>query len=83
MQAEVNAGGVGLIVARRALDEDPGHIVLVVPETAGDRARRNGSGEVIAPLQSQAGARNFRYGTEPLRWWTAEPFAAHAFWLHA
>jgi hypothetical protein len=83
LQTEVNDGGVGLIVARRALDEDPGHIVLVVPETAGERARRDGSGEVIAPLQSQAGARNVRYGTEPLRWWTAGSFAAHACWLHA
>jgi hypothetical protein len=82
LQTEVNAGAVGLIVARRKVDGKSGHIVAVVPETNNDRARRDSSGDVIAPLQSQAGARNFRYGTGTIDWWRSEQFADSAFWLH-
>ena len=67
LQTEANAGAVGLIVARRKIDGKSGHIVMVVPETGTDGAKRDSSGEVVAPLQSQAGARNFRYGTGKLR----------------
>jgi hypothetical protein len=56
---------------------------MVVPETADKRARRNSAGDVIAPLQSQAGAVNFRYGTSRVDWWKGEQFAESAFWLHA
>ena len=83
LQTEANAGAVGLIVARRKIDGKSGHIVMVVPETEEEQARRDGSGEVIAPLQSQAGARNFRYGTGTLNWWKSEQFADSAFWIHA
>lgn len=60
-----------------------GHIVVVVPETAGNRAQRNGEGGVIAPLQSQAGAVNFRYGTGKIIGGKLNGFADSAFWLHA
>ena len=83
VQTEANAGAVGLIVARRKIDGKSGHIVMVVPETDEDRARRDSSGEVAAPLQSQAGARNFRYGTSTLNWWKSEQFTDSAFWIHA
>lgn len=83
LQTEVNLGAIGLIVARRKEDGRSGHIVIVVPETDILMARRNTSGEVIAPLQSQAGARNFRRGTGKLDWWKGEQFAESAFWLHA
>jgi hypothetical protein len=53
-----------------------------VPETQGHSARRNAEGDVIAPLQSQAGARNFRFGTGTLDWWKGNQFAESAFWLH-
>jgi hypothetical protein len=82
LQLEVNQGAIGIIVARRKVDGLSGHIVAVVPETADERARRNSSGEVIAPLQSQAGRTNFRYGTGKLNWWKGEQFAESAFWLH-
>ncbi len=82
LQAEVNVGAIGLIVARRAIEGRSGHIVAVVPETAGHSARRNAKGEITHPLQSQAGARNFRYGTSTLNWWTDDKFADSAFWLH-
>ncbi|MGA9755028.1 MAG: hypothetical protein WBV23_07780 [Desulfobaccales bacterium] len=82
LQLEVNQGAIGLIVARRKEDGRPGHIVAVVPETDNHRARRDAAGEVIAPLQSQAGSTNFRYGTR-LNWWRDDRFADSAFWLHS
>ncbi|HYI13493.1 MAG TPA: hypothetical protein VEK57_30900 [Thermoanaerobaculia bacterium] len=85
LQTEVNQGAVGLIVARRKEEGPPGHIVAVVPETNERRARRNTAGEVLAPLQSQAGSKgtNFRYGTGKLDWWKDARFAEFAFWIHA
>jgi hypothetical protein len=83
LQAEVNQGAVGVIVARRKEDGRSGHIVMVVPETDADTARRNSAGEVIAPLQSQAGTTNFAYSTGKQNWWNGEQFAEAAFWLHA
>jgi hypothetical protein len=83
LQTEVNQGAIGLIVARRREDGRSGHIVAVVPETASKLAKRNSSGDVTAPLQSQAGSRNFRYGTGTLDWWKGQQFADSAFWLHA
>lgn len=83
LQTEVNQGAVGLVVARRKEDGKSGHIVLVVPETDEHSARRGASGEVVAVLQSQAGATNFQYGTGKANWWKGEEFAEFAFWLHA
>jgi len=83
LQTEVDLGAIGLIVARRKEDGRSGHIVMVVPETDTLLARRDAGGEVIAPLQSQAGAGNFRRGTGKLNWWNGEQFAESAFWLHA
>jgi hypothetical protein len=83
LQQAVNQGAVGLIAARRKEDGRSGHIVAVVPEAGSERARRDASGEVTAPVQSQAGVTNFRYGTGKPNWWKGEQFAESAFWLHA
>jgi hypothetical protein len=82
LQLEANQGAIGLIVARRKVDGKSGHIVVVAPEQGELRARRDSAGRVSAPLQSQAGARNFRYGTGRNDWWRDEQFAEFAFWLH-
>lgn len=82
LQQAANQGGVALIVARRKEDGKSGHIVAVVPETAEQSARRDASGEVVAPLQSQAGVSNFRYSTGKTNWWNGEQFAESAFWIH-
>lgn len=74
---------MALIVARRKEDGRSGHIVAVVPEDATHSARRDAAGEVVAPLQSQAGARNFEYATGNANWWNGEQFAESAFWIHA
>jgi hypothetical protein len=83
LQTEVNLGAIGIIVARRKEDGKSGHILAVVPETEEFRAKRNAAGEVIAPLQSQAGATNFKYGSGKLNWWNGDQFAESAFWIHA
>ncbi len=83
LQQAANQGALGLIVARRKEDGRSGHIVMVAPETGAEHARRDAAGEVTAPLQSQAGATNFRRGTGGPNWWRAEQFAESAFWVHA
>ena len=83
LQQEANQGAICLIVARRKEDGKSGHIVAVVPETPSDRALRNAAGEVTKPLQSQAGARNFRRDQSSLNWWKGDQFAESAFWVHA
>ena len=83
LQTEVNQGAVGIIAARRKEGRRPGHIAVVVPENLEDRAKRDASGEVVAPLQSQAGATNLRRGTGRKDWWRGEQFAEFVFWVHA
>jgi hypothetical protein len=83
LQLEVNQGAIGLIIARRVVEGQSGHVALVVPETEARRARRSPAGEVTAPLQSQAGSTNFRYGTGKTDWWKDPRFAEFAYWLHA
>jgi len=83
LQAEANLGAVALVIARRKLEGKSGHVALVVPEKNQFQARRNTAGDVIAPLQSQAGARNFRFEPGTTNWWNGEQFAESAFWVHA
>jgi len=83
LQLAANQGAICLIVARRKEDGRSGHIVMVVPETDEHRAKRDANGEVVSPLQSQAGARNFRYGGLPAGWWNGGQFAEYALWIHA
>lgn len=83
LQDAANQGAVCLIVARRQSDGPPGHITAVAPETPHHAARRNAAGEVIAPLQSQAGSHNFCLSAGTANWWQHERFAESAFWIHA
>ena len=82
LQTHANQGGIGVVVARRKEDGRSGHIVVVPPETDAHQAVREPSGEVTAPLQSQAGSHNFAYGTKA-GWWTDDQFAESGFWIHA
>jgi hypothetical protein len=83
LQQDVNLGAVAVIVARRREDGRSGHITAIVPESNDLTARRNAQGEVIAPMQSQAGLSNFRRGNGPSQWWLSDKFAEFAFWMHA
>ncbi|MCI4663800.1 MAG: hypothetical protein MRY74_03675 [Neomegalonema sp.] len=82
LQAKANQGAVGLIIARRKIEGRSGHVAIVAPEIGRHKAKRTRSGEVLRPLQSQAGSRNFKYSPGRSAWWTANRFAESAFWYH-
>jgi len=79
----VNLGGIGLVIAKRIDEGRSGHVTIVVPELNNLKAKRNENGEVVAPLQSQAGSVNFKIGTGKKDWWLGAQFKDHAFWIHA
>ncbi|MBI3651882.1 MAG: hypothetical protein HY231_12750 [Acidobacteria bacterium] len=79
LQRAANDGQVCIINGQRTNLNRSGHICAVVPETAGHQALRSGA-EITTPLQSQAGASNFRYGGRV--WWTSSQFRKFGFWVH-
>ena len=83
LQNVANGGGVGIICADRAEAGKPGHITVVVPEASGARATRDADGNVTRPLQSQAGATNFRYSSGVSAWWQDARFRAYGLFVHA
>jgi hypothetical protein len=81
LQSAANRGSLGVIVAKRRVLSESGHIQVIVPENGLHRAVRNARNEVTLPLQSQAGARNFNYGQLGNRqWWTASQFRSFSLW---
>ncbi len=81
VQDAANAGRLATICAQRVDLNRSGHITIVVPEQGGETAARSG-GNVLRPLQSQAGSRNFRYDTGGTAWWTHERFRKFGFWVN-
>lgn len=70
------------MVARRKMENRSGHIVMVLPESGTIEPKRDATGEVVVPVQSQAGATNVKRGTgNP--WWTGDQFAEWAYWIHS
>lgn len=82
LQNAANVGGVALIIARRVEEGKSGHVTMVVPENNLAGAKRDAAGNVTAPLQSQAGASNFKMSARA-GWWLDPKFAEYAFWIHA
>lgn len=83
LQQAANDGGVGLIVADRLEPRRPGHVTVVVPETASHAAVRDADGNVLYPLQSQAGAVNHNYSTIGRAWWNDQKYADEdGFFVH-
>lgn len=82
LQGAANGGGVGLICADRETPGLPGHITIVVPENGAHRATRDADGHVLQPLQTQAGARNLRYGSAGPNWWLGAEFRDRGFFVH-
>lgn len=80
-QTLANQGSVVLIIAKRKDTDRPGHVAAVVPETPAAQAQRDASGQVRLPLQSQAGAQNFKRRAAP-NWWTGNQFREWAIWAH-
>lgn len=83
LQSAANGGSVGIVCADRDAEGKPGHISIVVPETDTRRAKRDADGHVTLPLQSQAGAVNFRYSTGDSAWWEDPIFRSYVFFVHA
>lgn len=82
LQLAANGGGVGIVCADRDAEGRPGHISVVVPETDTQRAKRDADGQVMLPLQSQAGAVNFRYSTGDHAWWEDPIYRSYVFFVH-
>lgn len=82
LQAAANGGGVGVVCADRDAAGKPGHITIVVPETEAHKAKRDADGNVRLPLQSQAGAVNYRYSTGDRAWWLDPMFRSYVFFVH-
>jgi len=82
LQASANNGEVCLIVAQRKNPNESGHITVVAPESEQLSAVRNAAGEVLRPVESQAGRQNHRLVVKPSKWWLASGFRNHAFWRH-
>jgi hypothetical protein len=83
LQRSANSGGLGLIVADRLELGRPGHVTVVVPETATHAAVRDADANVLYPLQSQAGAVNHNYSTIGHAWWNDQKFADEdGFFVH-
>lgn len=69
-------------VAKRADLARSGHIVAVLPEHGGFKAKRNSAGEVLQPVESQAGVSNFRFEVQGSHWWQKAKFQSYGFWRH-
>lgn len=83
LQNKVNTnGGIGIICAKRREKGLSGHIVPVVPETDLHKAYRE-NGEVVYPLQSQAGKLNYNYFSEVRKdWWNDELYSSYVLYYH-
>ncbi|WP_343518715.1 SH3 domain-containing protein [Sphingomonas sp.] len=76
LQDCANRGGIATICARRKDLARSGHIVIVAPETASLKARRDAGGRVIMPVQSQAGSVNFARRLPASAWWADSRFSS-------
>jgi hypothetical protein len=85
LQETADRGGVGVICADRDAEGRAGHISVVVPQTPTELAVHDADGHVVVPLQSQAGAVNFRYSSAnpaPRAWWEDAIYRAWGFFVH-
>ena len=82
LQNAANGGGVGLVCADREASGMPGHITVVLPETASTPAVRDADGHVQLPVQSQAGSFNSSRFTGHSAWWEHAKFRDRGFFVH-
>lgn len=80
MQHRVNNGTLGVITAQAREKGARGHITLVVPESGALKAVRR-AGQVIVPLQTQAGSRNMKYFNDACWWGDPAKFKRSDFWI--
>ncbi|MCA1200133.1 SH3 domain-containing protein [Sphingomonas sp. R647] len=82
LQECANRGGIATICARRKDLARSGHIVIVAPETAQKKARRDANGRVTMPVQSQAGSVNFERSVPASAWWADARFSSFVLFIH-
>jgi predicted chitinase len=82
LQAASNSGEVCIIVAQRQNLNRSGHITVVAPEHDGFSVPRNAKGEILQPLESQAGSKNHRFIVKNTPWWLGHNFRNYGFWRH-
>jgi len=82
LQAAANNGEACIIVAQRKDLNRSGHITTVVPEYDNFQAARNPTGEVLRPVESQAGVKNHRFVTKAKAWWVDARYESFGFWRH-
>ncbi len=80
LQEAANQGEVCIIVAQRMDLNRSGHIVVVAPEHDDVRAKRNSAMEILQPVESQAGVKNFRFKVSNSQWWRQDRFRSFGFW---
>ncbi len=83
LQGAANNGEVCIIVAKKKELNRSGHITAVVPEQPGFEAVRNAAGEVLRPVESQAGAKNHRFVVKTRQWWNSDSYQSFLFFRHA
>lgn len=82
LQNAANLGAIALIIARRKEEGKSGHVTMVLPENNVVNAKRDSSGNVTSPVQSQAGRINFKMRNDKAGWWLGSEFAEYSFWIH-
>jgi len=81
LQDAANAGNAAVIVGKNKNAQASGHICCVVPESGKLMAKRV-DGQVVLPVQSQAGAYNYELSLIS-EWWKSPSFAEFGFWVHS
>ena len=80
-QEEANKGNIVVILAANKRSGHSGHVSVVIAESGDHKAKRDDKGKVEVPLQSQAGAKNFKYGTGGT-WWSDKNHKDGGFWVY-
>lgn len=79
LQKAANEGKVCVVSAHHKYEGRSGHISVVVPEMGNNKAVWK-DGEVLKPLQCQAGRHNLEYFTS--NWFKGNQFRGFSFWIH-
>ena len=85
-QEQANSGKVVIVLAANANPRRSGHVTVVLAESSDHEAPTNDEGEIVAPLQSQAGSSNYKYGDEAGQrgrnnWWNNASHTNGGFWV--
>ena len=78
-QQAVNAGGLGVVCAKKP--GGIGHITVVAPESSKQFALMGPTGVVAVPVQSQAGAKNYKLFAKELGEWWDRPGYVGGIWI--